>query len=313
MMEKEIDIAKGDRSLADIESSAQSKDIFAEMQESIKKLCKGLLINSQKFDAEKWLSELKDYIKSYDRLLYSTISNIIFELSEEQFGIFMTNLDSVVEAVMQPSTTQAITGQQKKVVLKFYDHANLAHCQFVMFSNRKEEIGQIIDSKIAPAVTKITREMTSQLVGLVALFTALAFIVFGGITSLNGILESVQKINSTLQTVISFLLWTFAMLNFLFAFMYFVMRIVGCYHKSYSARNIVQRHPFICVCDGLLFSVILLCCGFLFAKEHGIGSFFILYLTSHEKETFWIGLIVILLIIILVWHLIRSKYREGKT
>lgn len=51
-----------------------------------------------------------------------------------------------------------------------------------------------VESILAPKISEITKEMTQQLVGLIGIFTALSFIVFGGISSLDSIFGAVRNI-----------------------------------------------------------------------------------------------------------------------
>lgn len=61
--------------------------------------------------------------------MYSAISNYIFDKTEEELGVFGTNLDSVlhyVEGETAKNPKDERWGKIFKTVLKFYDHSNLA-------------------------------------------------------------------------------------------------------------------------------------------------------------------------------------------
>ena len=99
---------------------------------------------------------------------------------------------------------------------------------------------------LTPKVSAITKEMTQQLVGLIGIFTALSFIVFGGISSLDSIFGAVQGTledeHSVLPVLIIAIAWALCMMNLLFGFMYFVIRITHLQKPvDEKALNLVQR------------------------------------------------------------------------
>lgn len=284
------------------DSTASSKnDHIDSMSFDMLKLCKELSrsVANGKFDSMHWLGELRKYISKNDnRLLYSDISNYIFNLSDEEFTTFTTNLDSVLNVAAALRGTNVEQDKNLyKTLLKFFDHVNLAHRQNSMFSNKQQDIDNEIERLLGPKVQDITKDMTSQLVGLVSIFTALSFLIFGGISSLQNTFNSLSAAanaqNSILPTLIVTLAWAFCLMNLLFGFMYFVLRIVKP-PVSQIQTNIVQRYPVVFLCDYVLLLLFVVLCGSWFAKRNGMGKdIFSFFVGDHHEITFIFAIVLI--------------------
>lgn len=119
--------------------------------------------------------------------------------------------------------------------------------------------------------------MTSQLVGLISIFTALSFIVFGGISSLENMVTSLQGTLKDQQSVLPILIlamaWAFCMMNLLFGFMYFVIRITTLEKPvDENAANVVQRYPVVFLCNYIILALLVLFSGMWFAEVNAVGK-----------------------------------------
>lgn len=255
-------------------SSKSSNPVFLnQMQAQILNLCRALdqSVATGEFDCKKWISELNNYVSnSQNRLLYNDISNYIFSKNGREYGSMMTNLETVIDYAMghlrpdegHPDKEKEIL---YKTILKFYDHLNLAQKQVEMFDSDRKSLQQDIELEVKTEISNATKDITSQLVGLVALFTAMSFLVFGGIASLDSIFKSVERFvnleSSVLPVLLVAIAWAFCMMNLLFGFMYFVLRLVKPEQFTIrSEKNMVQRYPVV-----FLANYILLCLFVLFA------------------------------------------------
>lgn len=256
-----------------------------DMQDSILDLCRLLSRKTmvEESDWAKWVKRLEVYLEyPEDRLMYSAISNYIFDKTEEELGVFGTNLDSVlhyVEGKASKNPKDERWGKIFKAVLKFYDHSNLAVQQQKLVNKKRMDLEREVEVILTPKVSEITKEMTQQLVGLIGIFTALSFIVFGGISSLDSIFGAVQGTlkdeHSVLPVLIIAIAWALCMMNLLFGFMYFVIRITHLKKPvDEEAINLVQRYPAVVLCNYVLVAMIVLFGGMWFAECNGVGKFF---------------------------------------
>lgn len=304
------------------DSTASSKnDHIDSMSFDMLKLCKELSrsVANGKFDSMHWLGELRKYISKNDnRLLYSDISNYIFNLSDEEFTTFTTNLDSVLNVAAALRGTNVEQDKNLyKTLLKFFDHVNLAHRQNSMFSNKQQDIDNEIERLLGPKIQDITKDMTSQLVGLVSIFTALSFLIFGGISSLQNTFNSLSAAanaqNSILPTLIVTLAWAFCLMNLLFGFMYFVLRIVKP-PVSQIQTNIVQRYPVVFLCDYILLLLFVVLCGSWFAERNGVGqTVFSFFVCDHREITFIFAIVLIAVFFSYLGYKLYALYKGTDT
>ena len=196
-------------------------------------------------------------------------------------------------------------------MLKFYDHSNLAIQQQKLVNKKRMDLEHEVESILAPKISEITKEMTSQLVGLIGIFTALSFVIFGGISSLDSIFGAVQETLNERQSVLPVLIladaWAFCMMNLLFGFMYFVIRITTLKKPvAEKAANIIQRYPVVFLCNYIILALLVLFSGMWFAEVNAVGkSVFEFFVDSkHSTWTFWIFVVLFIVFFgVLGWFL----------
>ena len=276
-------------------------EAVSEMENAVWDLCDRLdhPADAVEMDCQEWIDALEKYIVAHsNRLYYSTISNYVFQMDEQQFTEFLSNLGKIVDyAEPYHGDKDGKKRNLYRTIIKFYDHANLAHQQQVTFSSKqdslREDVKREVTATLEPKISDITKDMTSQLVGLIGIFTALSFIVFGGISSLDSIFGAVQGALETQDSVLPLLLiaiaWALCMMNLLFGFMYFVIRITHLPKPvDKDATNVVQRYPTVFLCNYILLALLVLLGGMWFAEKNGIGkNVFDFAVKDHSTGTFW--------------------------
>lgn len=305
-------LSKGD-------SKSSNPAFLNQMQVQILNLCRALdqSVATGQFNCEDWIFELKKYISdSQNRLLYNDISNYIFSKNSREYGSMMTNLDTVIDYAMTYLRPDKENELLYKTILKFYDHLNLAQKQVEMFDSDHKSLQQDIELEVKTEISNATKDITSQLVGLVALFTAMSFLVFGGIASLDSIFKSVELFVNLQSSVLPVLLvavaWAFCMMNLLFSFMYFVLRLVK--PEQFAIRpekNMVQRYPVVFLTNYILLVLFVVLLGMWFAKCNGIGLPVFNFVVGHSFGSFWVGLIVIIAVLAFLGYFLFQNY-HGK-
>lgn len=302
-------------------SSNPNSVFLNQMQAQILSLCRALdqSVATGQFHCEDWISQLNKYISdSQNRLLYNDISNYIFSKNGREYVSMMTNMDAVVDYAMTNLRSDKEKEVLYKTILKFYDHLNLAQKQVEMFDSDRKSLQQDIELEVKTEISNATKDITSQLVGLVALFTAMSFLVFGGIASLDSIFNSVELFVNLESSVLPVLLvavaWAFCMMNLLFAFMYFVLRLVK--PEQFAIRpekNIVQRYPVVFLTNYILLVLFVVLLGMWFAKCNGIGLPVFNFVVGHSFGSFWAGLIVIIAVLAFLGYFLFQNYRKRLT
>lgn len=294
------------------------------MQDTIFVLCRLLSKKTSdgKFECDVWIKQLKSYVSMSDgRLMYSSISNYIFGKTEEELTTFETNMDSVLHymesKVMEKQEDEELRKTYKSV-LKFYDHSNLAIQQQKLVSKKRGDLEDEVAKIVTPKISEITKEMTAQLVGMIGIFTALSFVVFGGISSLDSIFGAVQETMENQHTVLPVLIlaiaWALCMMNLLFGFMYFIIRITHLKKLTdENAKNLVQRYPVVFLCNYILLALLVLFSGMWFAKTTGVGSgIYNTWVNNNPDMTFKWAVLIFIAVFVAAGIALLAMYRSNK-
>lgn len=293
--------------------SNSTSDHIREMENAVDNLCDRLTKDSKEFDSKIFFDDLHEYIQREERLLYTNITNYIFSLDkEETFGIMQTNLDNVInymygeqfllEHDWQPKYKNQRNPYErtKRTVLKLWDHMNLSKRQMALFKLKDDDYTKVVDEKMQAAGNQLSKEMNGQLISLVSIFTALSFILFGGISSLDNIFAGAKDIPVTKLMIVG-TIWCFCIMNLVFVFMFFIAKMTGLNIKSSSDinANLVQKYPMIWWCNFVLIAVLMLSSWAYYVKNENITAGIYAWLQKCSAIYFAIGTIAIVGIIVL--------------
>lgn len=168
------------------------------------------------FECDEWITLFKSFTQPpHNRFLYSSISaTIISESDDTTASSILTNIKKVTDNTQK-------TDSYHEQLCKFFDHCNLANVQREAYKQTKNDIKNITISEIKSINEETSKNITAQLVSLVAIFTAIAFVLFGGITSLTAILQYME--NKSLAMLCSIgIVWAFIICNAVYILMKFV-------------------------------------------------------------------------------------------
>lgn len=273
------------------------------MEQKTVQLCEKL--NSVSFSPKDWLEDVSLFVAdSSNRLLYSSITNFVFSM--DQHDRISSNIKEAANYALNSQQVDS-TLIVRKTVLKIYDHINLAIRQKALSEKEKDDLTDQIESIALPEIDRksaeLTREITGQLVGLIAVFTALSFIIFGGISSLDSIFQSLQatmdKKSTILPTLIVTISWAICLMNLLFGFMYFVLRITRLTTEpKVIGKNIVQRYPVVFLSNYIMFLFLTLFGGMWFAERNGIGKDIFNFCIREESITFGAAIFIFIAIFV---------------
>lgn len=291
-------------------------DRMQEMESSLKNFFERLDKPSERFAPTDAFDELLRYINNYDRVLYSTISNIIYahyscsDGTEDPAGTLLSNLDCLIRYVEDENNIAAkkaaLTGNQtaksvddaRRVVLKIWDHVTLASQQYTILRQSDTEYDEKFQKRITTYKEEMSKEMNAQMITMIGIFTALAFLIFGSISSLDGIFEN---INLPLFKVISIgLIWGICVSNMIFVFLYCIGKMTKLNFKANQSKkaNIFQRYPVVWWTNFLLVSLLLLSSWGWFLQSSSIGNYIFDAANCSPWIVFIIGTLLISVLII---------------
>lgn len=205
------------------------------LKEDVFRLCEELGKDPAEFEDKDFYSKLYQFIDDNKRLLYTVITDYVFQQAESgNIESVTNNIEMVRDYAQNVNAEDGMGGMYKKdvlrktniVSLKLWDHINLATRQYGQFHKDDAEYLEIVEGKLEPVKAEITKDMTQQLISIVAIFTAMSFLAFGGVSALDNILDGATNMPLLKLTAVG-LIWCFCMFNMLFVFVYFVSKIIG--------------------------------------------------------------------------------------
>lgn len=152
------------------------------------------------------------------------------------------------------------------------------------FKLKDDDYTKVVDEKMQAAGNQLSKEMNGQLISLVSIFTALSFILFGGISSLDNIFAGAKDIPVTKLMIVG-TIWCFCIMNLVFVFMFFIAKMTGLNIKSSSDinANLVQKYPMIWWCNFVLIAVLMLSSWAYYVKMKILRQVFMLGYRSVQQ------------------------------
>ncbi|MCI9531488.1 MAG: hypothetical protein HFH38_07025 [Lachnospiraceae bacterium] len=201
--------------------SLEKSKKFNNTKRKINAICKALTLETQKYDPQKTVEDINTYIASpnkLDRILYSEISNYVFSLEMAQRGIFATNLEKLLLYSLNENNN--ISEDSKKLIVKIYDHVQLALHQI-------ENVNNIFANSIEEAKENLQREIKGvekEYISILGIFAAIVLAFVGGITFSTSILQNISAVSVfRLLLVIDFL--AFVLINVIYILVKFIFTI----------------------------------------------------------------------------------------
>ena len=278
------------------------------------------------FKPEKAFKDLNNYLKTNRRLLYSTISMVVYAYTDEasavnsgseqdQFGTLLSNIEKLVayvdddhniaahKSAAATKVDEESVDETKKAVWKIWDHVNLAHRQYENLKQSDTEYDEKFKKRIAEFQNKLTGEMNAQLLSMVGIFTALAFILFGGISSLESVFSGLNDTN-LIKLMIIGCIWGLGMLNVMFVFLFCVGKMTKLKFKSSDnlKASFWQRYPVVCWTDYLLVSLIIILVWFYYCSNQGARTWIDSLIANNPSAVSVVGTIFIIIVIALGFY-----------
>ncbi len=262
--------------------------------------------SSDSFDVEKSYKLLSDYLEAYGRLLYSTISSTIYNVLDcyrESQDDICSAIVSRVEALIAYSETDSTTDKNivKKTLVKLWDHVNLASQHYINLKQTDDEYSAKFEVNFKNYKEEVTKDMSSQLLTMVSIFTALAFLVFGSISSLDNIF-SVSGI-PVLKAMLTGIIWGLCVLNLVFVFLYCVSKMTNLKIMTSGGNDasVFKRYPLVFWVNFLLLSLLLVC-SWLYFLQINSASFWNTIFPNGFKISVLIGSISVIVIILVAGY-----------
>lgn len=255
--------------------SGQKGTSYEELKRRMQGICTSLNWSSDEYNPAKTIDSIKKYLEKQERILYSEISGFFFSLDEENQGNFISNVETLLVLCMEDLKYE----KQREYVLKIYDHVHLATYQVEKLRSKREddELKQIISKNLDPVRDKLEKQIESkvrdtekamyaQLISLIGIFTAMAFLVFGSISALDNIFNNIQTV-SVYKLMIIGCIWGLCVLNLIFIFIYYVSKMTKL-DLGINTYKVIAWSNLVLIC------ILLISIWGCYIKSVGIGEWF---------------------------------------
>lgn len=266
----------------------------------ISAICDAIAGTTQMFNAQDACVMVQNYAEEYGRWFYSDITNYLFAIDENDQTTFFSNL----EEMLKFSHTGYSSGDEKenkeelqRMIDKLWDHSNLAQRQKEIIGKKESDIKRHMELVVTPQMMEFREKTSKELISLIAIFTALSFIVFGGISSLDNIFDGVVSV-PIIQLVIVGCIWGLCMLNLVFVFMFLISKLTGLPMKSDDSpeASLSRKYPFLTWSNFFLLLILTISSWLYYIDYSNTGSWIIEWSRSHSVCSTVIGGLVIAVI-----------------
>ncbi len=295
-----------------------------EMSDAMRDICCLLNEKNKDFDCKEAFLKILNYVQTYDRLLYGDISSYCFSLKQEDMDNFSGNLvkmilftdsddfSTIVDEIKAKSSPENVElcDKAKRIIIKIYDHVNLASTQLNDLKKDDRDLEKKIDNQLQPVRADIIKEMSGQLLSLVAIFTAVAFVVFGGFSSLSNIFSNINGNTEKLILVVS--IWGLAICNTVYILMYSIGHLLNINKRDEEKISLIPAN-LIKWSNLVLCTIGAISAWLFFADINGIAKWFVIFSKKHDIIVSIIGVILIIGIAIAVGiKLFKPKKEKTK-
>lgn len=169
---------------------------YISTKELMSKVCTKLSKSTQEFSSPELVEIIIKYIEcdnKLERILYSELTNYIYSLDDETRGIFNTNIKKLLEYVLnEENKIEQI--DCRKIIIKLYDHSQLA-------VNQVENVNNVVEEQFCNFQEKIKREFKGELkeiereyITILGIFSSIAFAFVTSITISSSIFQNMAHI-----------------------------------------------------------------------------------------------------------------------
>lgn len=261
------------------------------------------------------------YIKNnfvQNRLLYSVISSMVYSLSEYELNNLEYTCERLVSYAYSINSYQTDDRIARKVVLKLSDHINLALAQerYInrlnddSLNNSFDKVDSFIE-KSNDIETKI-ENMNGQVISILGVFTAIAFVVFGGISSASSIFKNMNSASLPRLGVLTSI-WCIAICNMVYFLLYFMSKMTGTNIKTNLRWNapVYRRHPYIFLINSFLIAILLIS-AWLCVIEKATGDSWIMMIVTNNKDFLLFGTLLLIALLIIFFIVLLFKMSSDK-
>lgn len=200
----------------------KAKSVFDDRRNKVIEICNSLGKPSAEYSPSGTMHLIEEYIKAWNRIIYSEITNIVYEMPSEEQGTFNSNLEKLMSYVLNedPNPNEEI----QDTVIRLWDHVHLAMKQV---GNAKEILEKSTTEVKRGLHDKLYHELRDELynelytefkgmekeyITILGIFSSVVLSFVAGITFSTSVLENMHNVG-IYRLVLVILLIAFVLLN----------------------------------------------------------------------------------------------------
>ena len=170
---------------------------YSESQRRIREICILFTWDTNGYDPNRTIDLLNEYVHAKEklpRILYSQITNYLFNLDVRKKEQFITNVENLLFYTLESPTCE-IEEDVKKIIVKIYDHTQLVNYQM-------EKIDTGFGQNFADAKIDLSKEISKEVKGIekehitiLGIFAAIVLTFVGTLTFSTSVLENISRDN----------------------------------------------------------------------------------------------------------------------
>lgn len=218
---------------------------FNHSKEKIKNICISLSYDSIRFNPKLVVNNINQYInsgKGIERILYSEISNYIFELDYDELPTFSSNIDTLMDYILKNGNE--LSEKCIDFVIKLYDHCQLA---FHQVENTRDLFDENIEN-VKERLQVDVNEMEKEYITILGIFASIVLAFVGGLVFSNSILRYISSI-SIFRLVLVIDLLGVVLITVIYLLMQFIMSINDSYFFGFNIKWLYVIAGLIAVLD----------------------------------------------------------------
>ncbi len=198
----------------------------------INQICRNLTLDTKSFIPIKSVEQIAVYLRTKDkmtRILYSEISNYMFNMESEQRMVFLTNVESLLifsldvgnlSGAILDKDPDTLVDDIAKIIVKIYDHTQLVNYQI-------ENMNTIFAQSISDAKLDLHKEIKGiekEYISILGIFAAIVLAFVGGITFSSSVLQNIGKV-SIYRLLVVVVMLAFVIVNVIWLLIKFIAEI----------------------------------------------------------------------------------------
>ena len=206
-------------------------------------VCKYLLQPTEDFDAETLFENIKKYVgddNKYNRIMLSKIYTIMSNSEEEDNGIMVSNLDSLLDYAKKNKVKNKVNNNTNKIIAKLYDHIHLVLLQEkdykTNFDNNIEEVKKDLNTKIkeqinplferAEGIENRIKSSEKNYITILGIFASFVVTFVGGLSFSSAVLSGISQV-SIYRLIVVILLLGLVLISISFMLFQFIARVIS--------------------------------------------------------------------------------------